>query len=119
MAQDYLLNIRLDLRHWIGQFVVGVVDLLRAHAILHGNRNSDEHVVFGLRLHGQSDLIYAQTDRARYGVEERSLPVQSGLGNAKELAESRDHSDFGRTHGEKASQDKVEHNESDNSHRNP
>ena len=119
MSQDHLLDIGFDLGHGIGQLVVGIVDFFRTNTILHRNRNGDEHVVFGLRLHGQSDLIHAQTHCARHGIEERPLPVQSGLGDAKELAKSRDHSHFGRAHGEKASQNQVEHNESRDPQRNP
>jgi hypothetical protein len=82
VAQNHLLHIGLNLRHRIGELVIGVVDLLGAHAILHRNRNGDKDVVLGFGLHGQRDLIHAQAYDARHGVEERPFPVQSRIGDA-------------------------------------
>ena len=64
MAENDLLDIGLDLLHRVGELVEGVVDLFRANAVLHRNRNGDEDVVLGLGLHGQRDLIDAQADPA-------------------------------------------------------
>src|SRR6266852_2914100 len=119
MAEDNLLDIGFDLRHAIGQLVVGIVDFFRTHAILYRNRNGDEHIIFSLGLHGQSDLIHAQTYYARHGIEERPLPVQTRLGHTKKLAEASDHGDFGRAYGEKARHDEIEHDDSREPQRNP
>src|SRR5258708_39260533 len=119
MAEDDLLDVGLDLRHGVSQFIIGVVDLFRTNSILNRNRNGDEHVVFGLGLHGQTDLIHAQAHDAGNRIEERPLPVQAGVGDSKELTEARDHGDFSRAHGEKASQNQVEHDERHDRDRNP
>jgi hypothetical protein len=109
----------LDLRHRIGQLVIGVEDLLRTHPILHRYGNGDEYVVFGLSLHGQRDLIYAQAHGAGHRIQERPLPVQARFSHPKELAEARDDGHFGRAHGEKASQNQVEQDERQQAQRYP
>ncbi len=94
MPEDHLLDVGLDLRHGIRELVIGVIDLFRANAVLHGDRDGDEDVVFGLGLHGQGDLIDAQAHDAGHGIDERTLPVQARIGDAQEFAEARDDGDF-------------------------
>src|SRR5579871_3686388 len=89
VPEDDLLNIGLDLRHGIGEAIVGVVDFLGPHAILYRNWNGDKDVVFGLGLHGERDLVDAQTDDSRNGIEVRDFPVEPRIGSAEELAEAR------------------------------
>ena len=112
MPENHLLDIGFNLRHRIGQLVVGVVNFFRTNAVLHRNRNGDEHVIFCFRLHGQSDLIHAQAHDAGHGIEEGPLPVQSRLGDAKKLAKSCDDGHFGGAHCEKAGEDQVQRNQS-------
>ncbi len=118
MTQNHLLHIGLDLRDRIGQFVEGVVHLFRADAILHRDGNGDEDVVLGLGFHGQRDLIYAQAYPAGNSVEVRHLPIQSGIGDAKKLAEAGDHGHLCRVDREKASHNQGKCDDGDNRQQN-
>ena len=116
MAQNHLLHVRFDLRRGVGQLIKGVVDLLRTHTILHGNRNGHEDVVLGLGLHGQRNLVDPQAHGARDGVEERNLPVQARISDPQKLSKTRYDGNFGSVHGEEAAEnDRENENEYDES----
>ena len=77
VAENNLLDVGLDLRHRVGEFVVGVVDLFWADAVLHGDGDGDEDVVLGLGLHGEGDLVHAQADDAYYKLSDPTAQIKS------------------------------------------
>jgi len=83
-------RVGLHLHLGVVELVVGVLHLLivRAHLVLDGKLDPDEHVVLGLRLDLGVQLLDLEAHPAGHALDERRLGLQPGPGHAHELPES-------------------------------
>jgi hypothetical protein len=79
---------RRDLHVSIGQPVEGVVHLLGQHVVLDGDDDVDEHVVFGLGLDLDIELLDPQVNPSGDRFDERDLEVEPGLRDPCKLTEA-------------------------------
>jgi hypothetical protein len=108
VAENHVVDERFDLLDGVGEFVKGVVDVVRQDFVLHGNRNLDEDIVFRFRFDFYVELLDLEADVGDDHVEIGHFEIQAELSDAQEFAEALDDSCVGLLDGEERAEENAE-----------